>query len=61
MYTLSEQDWSGSGMGHYSSWTQINAWGQNWATIRVTSQANIEVRPAALVQIWHPPDHKWET
>ena len=18
-------------------------------------------RPAALVQIWHPPDHKWET
>ena len=55
------QNWSGPGRGHYSSWTQINARGQNRATIRVTSQAIIEVRSAALVQIWHPPDHKWET
>ena len=45
----------------YSSRIQINARGQNGATIRVISQAIIEVRPAALVQIWHPPDHKWET
>ena len=46
-------------MGHYSSWTQINARDKNGATIRVTSQAIIEVRPAAFAQIWHPPDHKW--
>ena len=30
-------------MGHYSSQTQINARGQSGATIRVTSQAIIEV------------------
>ena len=36
-------------MGHYSSRTQINAGDQNGATIRVTSQAIIEVKPAALV------------
>ena len=35
--------------------------GAKGATIRVTSQAIIDVRPGALVQIWHPPDHKWET
>ena len=29
---------------------------QNGATIRVASQAIIEVRPAALGQIWHPPE-----
>ena len=41
------------GSGHYSSQTRINAGGQNGATIRVTSEAIIEVRPAALGQIWY--------
>ena len=49
----------GWGERHYSSRTQINAGGQNGATIRVTSQAITEVRPAALGQMWHPPgNHK---
>ena len=30
---------------------------QTAATLQVTS----EFSPGALVQIWHPPDHKWET
>ena len=34
----------------------------NGATIRVTSEAIIEVKPAALGWIWHlPGNHKWET
>ena len=41
------------GSGHYSSQTQINAGRQNGATIRVTSEVIIEVRPAALGQIWY--------
>ena len=47
-------------MGHYSSQTQIKAREQNGATIQVTSLVVIEVRPAALVQIRHPPDHDWK-
>ena len=49
------QYWNGLGRGHYSSQTRINAGGQNGATIRVTSEAIIEVRPVALGQIWHLP------
>ena len=45
--------------GRYSSRTQINAAGQNGATIRITSWAIIKVRPAALGQMWHQPgNHK---
>ena len=33
---------------HYSSWTRINAGGQNGATIRVTSWAIIDIRHAPL-------------
>ena len=47
---LAVQYWNGLGRGHYSSQTGINAGGQNGATIRVTSEAIIEVRPAALGQ-----------
>ena len=43
--------------GHYLSRTQIKAGGQNGATIRVIC-AIIEVRPAALGQIWHPPGNR---
>ena len=47
------------GRGRYLSQTRMNAGGQNGATIRVTSQAIIEVKPAALGQIWHlPGNHK---
>ena len=34
---------------------------QTVATIQVIFWAIIKFRPEALVQIWHPPDHKWET
>ena len=51
------QDWSGPG-GRYSSRTQINAGVQNGTTIQVTLTI-IEVRPADLGQMWHPPgNHK---
>ena len=61
-YLLSDQDWNGLGRGRYLSQTQVNAGGRNAATIRVKSWAIIEVRPAALAQIWHPPgNHKWGT
>ena len=44
------QYWNGLGKGHCWSRTQINAGDQNGATIRVTSEAIIEVRPTALGQ-----------
>ena len=47
---------NGPRKGHYSSQIQINAGGQNGATIRV---AIIDIRHAALGQIWHlPENHK---
>ena len=54
------QYWNGAGRGHYSSRTQINTGGKNGATVRVTSWAIIDVRHAALGQIWYPPEnHKY--
>ena len=54
MYTSSDTRLEWSGVGHYSNRAQINAIGPKGATIRVTSQAIIEVRSAALVQTGHP-------
>ena len=62
MYTSSDTrlEWPGKGP-LFESDSNKRQGAQNGVTIRVTSQAIIEVMPAALVQIWHPPDHKWET
>ena len=62
MYTSSDTRLEWPGRGHYSNQTQINAGGQNGTTILVTSWAVIEVRPAALGQMGHPPgNHMQET
>ena len=45
------QDWNGSGRGHYSSRSQINAGVQTAATIQVISWIIIEIRHRALGQI----------
>ena len=52
---IAVQYWNSLGMGHYSGQTQINAGGQNGATIQVTSKAISDVRPAALGQVWYLP------
>ena len=54
------QGWNGLGRGHTSR-SRINARGSKLSYYSSYLQAIIEVRPKALVQIWHPPDHKWET
>ena len=48
MYTSSDTILEWPGRGNYLSWTQINARGQNGATIRATSRAITEVRPACM-------------
>ena len=62
MYTSSytRLKWPGEG-SLFESGTNKRQGAKTGALFRVTSQAIIEVRPAAFVQIWHPPDHKWET
>ena len=53
------QHWNGLGWAIVRVGLKETPARQNGATIRVTSLAIIEVRPAALGQIWHPPgNHK---
>ena len=61
MYTPSGTGWNGLGRGHYTSRSGINARGPNCGYYSSHFWAIIEFRPGALVQIWHPTDHKWET
>ena len=50
------------GKGHYTSRSRINAGGgANCGYYSSHFWVIIKFRPEALVQIWHPPDHKWET
>ena len=58
MYTSTDTrlEWPGEGPLFESDSHKYR--GQNMATIRVNSLAIIEVRPAALVQIWQD---MWET
>ena len=62
MYTPSDTglEWLGEGP-LYKSVSSKRQGGPNCGYYSSHFRAIIEVRPGALVQIWHPPDHKWET
>ena len=62
MHTSSDTGLEWPREGHYASGTEINAGDSKQGHYSSTSWAIIEVRPAALGQIWHPPgSHKQET
>ena len=61
MYTPSDTGLKRLGEGLLYKLVSKNARGPNCSYYSSYFQAIIEVRPGALVLIWHLPDHKWET